>query len=62
MYESENLRDAIKTLFEYNTADFSKTIDGNGNERETQIEDLQDMNLTVLYVICDLLGFDETEL
>lgn len=29
------------------------------NLREAQIEDLQAMNLDVLYAICDLLGMDD---
>jgi hypothetical protein len=29
------------------------------NLREARIEDLQDMNLDVLYAVCDLLGMDD---
>lgn len=53
MYEPDNLREALKTLIKYNTAGF------NGKEREVRIEDLQDMNLDVLYAVCDLLGMDD---
>lgn len=59
MYEPDNLREAFKTLIEYNTATLTTTRDGNGNEREARIEDLQDMNLDVLYAVCDLLGMDD---
>ena len=45
MYEPDNLREALKTLIEYNTAEFGNVRDGNGKEREARIEDLQDMNL-----------------
>ena len=44
MYEPDNLREALKTLIEYNTAEFGNVRDGNGKEREARIEDLQDMN------------------
>lgn len=57
MYEPDSLREALKTLIEYNTATLTTTRDG--NEREARIEDLQDMNLDVLYAICDLLGMDD---
>lgn len=59
MYEPDNLREALKTLIEYNTAEWLTTRDGNGNEREARIEDLQDFNLEVLYAMCDLLGMDD---
>lgn len=59
MYEPENLREALKTLIEYSNAEFGNVRDGNGNELEARIEDLQDMNLDVLYAICDLLGMDD---
>ena len=59
MYEPDNLREALKTLIEYNTAEFSNVRDGNGKEREARIEDLQDMNLEVLYAMCDLIGMDD---
>lgn len=59
MYEPDNLREALKTLIEYNTATLTTTRDGNGNECEARIEDLQDMNLGILYAICDLLGMDD---
>lgn len=59
MYEPDNLREALKTLIEYNTAEFGNVRDGNGKEREARIEDLQDMNLEVLYVMCDLIGMDD---
>lgn len=59
MYEPDNLREALKTLIEYNTAGFGNVRDGNGKEREVRIEDLQDMNLKVLYAMCDLLGMSD---
>lgn len=59
MYEPENLREALKTLIEYNTAQFGNVRDGSGNKLEVRIEDLQDMNLDVLYAVCDLLGMDD---
>lgn len=59
MYEPDNLREALKTLIEYNTSEWTTIRDGNGNECEARIEDLQDMNLDVLYAICDLLGMDD---
>lgn len=59
MYEPDNLREALKTLIEYNTAEFGDVRDGNAKEREARIEDLQDMNLEVLYAMCDLLGMDD---
>lgn len=59
MYEPDNLREALKTLIEYNTAEFGNVRDGNGEEHEARIEDLQDMNLEVLYAMCDLLGMDD---
>ncbi len=59
MYEPENLREAIETLIGYNTATLTTTRDGNGNECETRIEDLQDRNLDVLYAVCDLLGMSD---
>ena len=58
MYEPDNLYEALKTLIDYNTATLTTTRDGNGNEREARIEDLQDFNLEVLYAMCDLLGMD----
>lgn len=59
MYEPENLREALEKLIEYNTAPLTTIRDGNGNEREARIEDLQDLNLDVLYAMCDLLGMDD---
>ena len=59
MYEPDNLREALKTLIEYNTGEFGSVRDGNGKEREARIEDLQDMNLEVLYAMCDLLGMSD---
>ena len=59
MYEPDNLRETLKTLIEYNTAEFGNVRDGNGKEHEARIEDLQDMNLEVLYAMCDLLGMDD---
>ena len=59
MYEPENLREALQTLIEYNTAQFGNVRDGSGNKLEVRIEDLQDMNLDVLYAVCDLLGMDD---
>lgn len=57
MYEPDNLREALKRLIEYNTTTFTEICDG--NEREEQIEDLQDMNLEVFYAMCDLLGMGD---
>lgn len=59
MYEPDNLHEALKTLIEYNTSEWTTIRDGNGNEREARIEDLQDFNLEVLYAMCDLLGMDD---
>lgn len=59
MYEPDDLRDALKTLIEYNTSEWITIRDGNGKEREARIEDLQDFNLEVLYAMCDLLGMDD---
>ena len=59
MYEPDDLRDALETLIEYNTAKCITIRDGNGKEREARIEDLQDFNLEVLYAMCDLLGMDD---
>lgn len=59
MYEPDNLREALKTLIEYNTSEWTTIRDGNGKERESRIEDLQDFNLEVLYAMCDLLGMDD---
>lgn len=59
MYEPDNLREALKTLIEYNTSEWTTIRDGNGKEREARIEDLQDFNLEVLYAMCDLLGMDD---
>lgn len=59
MYEPDNLREALKTLIEYNTAEFGDVRDGNAKEREARIEDLQDMNLEVLYAMCDLLSMGD---
>lgn len=59
MYEPDNLREALKTLIEYNTSEWTTIRDGNGKEREARIEDLQGFNLEVLYAMCDLLGMDD---
>lgn len=59
MYEPNDLRDALETLIEYNTSKRITIRDSNGKEREARIEDLQDMNLDVLYAVCDLLGMDD---
>lgn len=59
MYEPDNLREALKTLIEYNTSEWTTVRDGNGKECEARIEDLQDFNLEVLYAMCDLLGMDD---
>ena len=59
MYAPENLREALKTLIEYNTSEWTTIRDGNGKEREARIEDLQDFNLEALYAMCDLLGMDD---
>ncbi len=59
MYEPDNLREALKTLIEYNTSEWTAIRDGNGKKREARIEDLQDFNLEVLYAMCDLLGMDD---
>lgn len=58
MYEL-NLREALKVLIEYNTSGIGMIREGSGKEREAQIGDLQDMNLEVLFKICDLLGMDD---
>lgn len=60
MYEPDNLREALKTLIEYNTSEWTAIRDGNGKEREARIEDLQDFNLEALYAMCDLLGMDDS--
>lgn len=44
---------------ENQTAQFGNVRDGSGNKLEVRIEDLQDMNLDVLYAVCDLLGMDD---
>lgn len=59
MYEPDNLREALKTLIEYNTSEWTTVRDGNGKEHQARIEDLQDFNLEVLYAMCDLLGMDD---
>ena len=59
MYEPDNLHEALKTLIEYNTSEWTTIRDGNGKERKARIEDLQDFNLEVLYAMCDLLGMDD---
>lgn len=59
MCEPENLWEAMKALIEYNTASFGKVREDSGKEREARIGDLQDMNLEVLYTMCDLLGMDD---
>lgn len=59
MYEPDNLREALKTLIEYNTSEWTTIRDGNGKEREARIEDLQGFNLEVLYEMCALLGMDD---
>lgn len=59
MYEPDNLREAMKELIEYNTAKYINVRDDNGKEREAHIEDLQDINLEVLYAMCDLLGMGD---
>lgn len=59
MYEPNDLRDALETLIEYNTSKRITIRDSNGKEREARIKDLQDMNLEVLYAMCDLLGMDD---
>ena len=59
MYEPDNLHEALKTLIEYNTSEWTTIRDGNGKEREARIEDLQDFNREVLYAMCDLLGMDD---
>lgn len=59
MYEPDNLREAMKELIEYNTAKYINVRDYNGKEREAHIEDLQDINLEVLYAMCDLLGMGD---
>ncbi|MEK1471419.1 hypothetical protein HC002_02375 [Limosilactobacillus fermentum] len=59
MYEPENLREALKKLIEYNTAKLTTARDDNGNERKARIEDLQGLNLNVLYAVCDLLGMGD---
>lgn len=58
MYEL-NLREALKVLIEYNTSGIGMIRDGGGKEREAQIGDLQDMNLEMLFKICDLLGMGD---
>lgn len=59
MYEPDSLREALKTLIEYNTSEWTTIRDGNGKEREARIEDLQDFNLEALYAMCDLLDMDD---
>lgn len=59
MYEPNNLREALKELIECNTAKFGNFRDSNGKERRAQIEDLQEINLEVLYTMCDLLGMND---
>ena len=54
-----NLREALKVLIEYNTSGIGMIRDVNGKEREAQIGGLQDMNLEMLFKICDLLGMDD---
>lgn len=59
MHEPENLHEALKTLIDYNTSVWTIIRDDNGKKREARIEDLQDVNLDVLYAMCDLLGMDD---
>lgn len=59
MYEPNNLREALKTLIKYNTAKSINVYDDSGKECKARIGDLQDINLEVLYTMCDLLGMDD---
>lgn len=59
MHEPENLHEALKMLIDYNTSVWTIIRDDNGKKREARIEDLQDVNLDVLYAMCDLLGMDD---
>lgn len=59
MHEPENLHEALKTLIDYNASVWTIIRDDNGKKREARIEDLQDVNLDVLYAMCDLLGMGD---
>lgn len=55
MKEYENVKEAVMALVEYNTA---KEIKQWPSGEPSTLEDLQDLNMEVIYQLCDLLGVD----
>lgn len=64
MIEYENVKDALKALYELNNATEITIRDmETGETRQAEVEDIQEDNLEIVYRIADLLGitYDELE-
>ena len=64
MIEYENVKDALKALYELNNATEITIRDmETGETRQAEVDDIQEDNLEIAYRIADLLGitYDELE-
>ena len=64
MIEYENVKDALKALYELNNATEITIKDmETGETRQAEVEDIQEDNREIVYRLADLLGitYDELE-
>lgn len=64
MVEYENVKEALKALYELNNATEITIKDmETGETRQSEVEDIQKYNLEIVYQLADLLGitYDELE-
>ena len=64
MIEYENVKDALKALYELNNATEITIKDmETGETRQAEVEDIQEDNREIVYQLADLLGitYDELE-
>ena len=64
MIEYENVKDALKALYELNNATEITIRDmETGETRQAEVEDIQEGNREIVYRLADLLGitYDELE-
>ncbi len=64
MIEYENVKDALKALYELNNATEITIKDmETGETRQAEVEDIQEENREIVYRLADLLGitYDELE-
>lgn len=57
--EPNNIREVLKELIDYNNAEFISVRDNDGEPRPAKLSDLQEMNLEMVYYMCETLGMED---